>query len=211
MSPLSDFEGRVKMTKVIGLTGGIATGKTTVSNMFRQAGIPVIDADQVAKRIQAPNTEALSRIAAAFGPQILLPTGELNRLALGKIVFNNPKARERLNEIMQPLICDEINRQVKVFKEARVPLIVLDVPLLFEEGYNEQCDLVIVVYTDLQTQLQRLMERNHYDRESAKARINSQMSLATKKSYADILINNAGNKEQLQKLVAALIGRLVDN
>lgn len=197
------------MTKLIGLTGGIATGKTTVSNMFRQAGIPVVDADQVARQVQAPDTIGLSRIAAVFGPRVLLPTGELNRPALAKIIFDDPTARQKLDEIMQPLIYDEIWRQIKHLKKQQLPLIVLDAPLLFEENYDEDCDLVVVVYTDPRTQLKRLMARNDYDQKTAQARIDAQMSLATKKARADILIDNSGSEIQLQKQVASLINRLV--
>lgn len=105
------------MTKIVGLTGGIATGKTTVSTILRQAGIPVIDADQVARQVQAPDSVGLTRIVKVFGPKVLLPTGELNRQALAKIVFNDKEALKKLNEILQPLIYDAIFAQVNTLKK----------------------------------------------------------------------------------------------
>ena len=178
------------MTKVIGLTGGIATGKTTVSNLFRQAGIPVIDADLVARQVQTPDSIGLTRLVKAFGAQILLPTGQLNRAALGKIIFNSIQARQKLNEIMQPLIWDELWQQVTHFKRQNLPLVVIDVPLLFEQHYDEQCDYVVVVYTDKAIQLTRLMARDNSTKEEALARINAQLPLAKKAALADRVINN---------------------
>lgn len=208
MSSLSAIERRVIMTKLIGLTGGIATGKSTVSTIIRQAGIPVVDADQVARKVQLPNTVGLNQIVAAFGHQILLETGELNRPALAKIVFNNQKARQKLNDIMQPLIRDEIWRQVGVLKKQKLPAIVLDAPLLFEQHYDEDCDQVIVVFTDREKQLVRLMARDHCSQVAALAKIKAQMNLTAKKKRADILIDNNGDELQLQKQVAALVDQL---
>lgn len=196
------------MTKIIGLTGGIATGKTTVSNILRQAGIPVIDADQVARRTQQPNSIGLTRIAKAFGPQVLLPTGELNRPALAKIVFNHPAARQKLNDLIQPLIRDEMFARVAALKKQKLPWIVLDVPLLFEQHYAEDCDLVVVVYTTPKVQLERLMARDHCSEQAARARIQAQMSLADKLKQADFAINNDGDQVALQKQVASLINQL---
>ncbi|MBD5807200.1 dephospho-CoA kinase [Limosilactobacillus walteri] len=196
------------MTKIIGLTGGIATGKTTVSTILRQAGIPVIDADQVARRVQMPDSIGLTRIVKAFGPDVLLPTGDLNRPALAKIVFNDQQARQKLNDILQPLIWDEIFAQVTALKKQQIPLIVLDVPLLFEQHYDEECDQVVVVYTTPQIQLERLMARDHSSEKAARARIAAQMPLTTKIARADYQINNDGDQVALQKQVASLINQL---
>lgn len=196
------------MTKIIGLTGGIATGKTTVSTILRQAGIPVIDADQVARRVQMPDSIGLTRIVKAFGPDVLLPTGDLNRPALAKIVFNDQQARQKLNDILQPLIWDEIFARVTALKKQQIPLIVLDVPLLFEQHYDEECDQVVVVYTTPQIQLERLMARDHSSEKAARARIAAQMPLTTKIARADYQINNDGDQVALQKQVASLINQL---
>ncbi|MRN07283.1 dephospho-CoA kinase [Lactobacillus sp. 0.1XD8-4] len=196
------------MTKIIGLTGGIATGKTTVSTILRQAGIPVIDADQVARRVQMPDSIGLTRIVKVFGPNVLLPTGDLNRPALAKIVFNDQQARQKLNDILQPLIWDEIFARVTALKKQQIPLIVLDVPLLFEQHYDEECDQVVVVYTTPQIQLERLMARDHSSEKAARARIAAQMPLTTKIARADYQINNDGDQVALQKQVASLINQL---
>lgn len=196
------------MTKVIGLTGGIATGKTTVSNFFRQAGTPVIDADQVARKVQGPASQGLKQIVKTFGEQVLLPNGKLNRPALGEIVFSQPAARRKLDDLLQPLIREEIYSQLALLKEQKIPLIVLDIPLLFEQHYDKDCDLVVVVYTDAQTQLQRLMDRDNSSVASARARINAQMPLTDKVSLADIVINNDGDHLALQKQVGQLIKEL---
>lgn len=196
------------MTKVIGLTGGIATGKTTVSNFFRQAGTPVIDADQVARKVQGPTSQGLKQIVKTFGEQVLLPNGKLNRPALGEIVFSQPAARRKLDDLLQPLIREEIYSQLALLKEQKIPLIVLDIPLLFEQHYDKDCDLVVVVYTDAQTQLQRLMDRDNSSVASARARINAQMPLADKVALADIVINNDGDHLALQKQVGQLIKEL---
>lgn len=196
------------MTKIVGLTGGIATGKTTVSNILRQAGIPVIDADQVARQVQTPDSVGLTRIVKVFGPKVLLPTGELNRPALAKIVFNDKEALKKLNEILQPLIYDAIFAQVDTLKKQEIPLVVLDVPLLFEQHYDEDCDYIVVVYTDPQTQLKRLMARDHCSKEEAQTRIAAQMPLSEKEARTDFKINNNGDQNALQKQVASLINQL---
>ena len=113
------------MTKIIGLTGGIATGKTTVSNILRQAGIPVIDADEVARQVQTPDSVGLTRIVKVFGPKVLLATGELNRSALAKIVFNNKEALKKLDNLLQPLIHDNIFARATALKKQGLPLVVL--------------------------------------------------------------------------------------
>lgn len=192
----------------MGLTGGIATGKTTVSNILRQSGIPVIDADQVARQVQLPNSPGLLQIAATFGSQVLLPTGELDRSALAKIVFNNEQARQKLNDIVQPLIREEIWQRVTVLKKQQIPWIVLDIPLLFEQHYDDDCDLIVVVYTDSQIQLKRLMLRDNCSEKAAQARIAAQMPLVDKIAKADIKINNDGSQQMLQKQVSTLISRL---
>ncbi|MBB1080090.1 dephospho-CoA kinase [Limosilactobacillus sp. STM2_1] len=196
------------MTKIIGLTGGIATGKTTVSTILRQAGIPVIDADQVARRVQMPASVGLARIVKTFGSRVLLPNGELNRPALARIVFNDQQARQKLNDILQPLIWDEIFARVTALKKQKIPVIVLDVPLLFEQHYDKECDQVIVVYTSPQIQLRRLMTRDHSSEKAAQARIAAQMSLSEKVMRADYVINNNSDQVALQKQVASLINQL---
>lgn len=199
------------MTKLIGLTGGIATGKSTVSTLLRLSGYPVIDADQVVRQLQAAHSKGLERLTAVFGSGILNADQTLNRQALGSLVFSDQTKLAKLNMIMQPLIREEIWRQVKNYQKQQIPYVILDAPLLFEENYTDECDLVVVVATDHQIQVQRLMKRNGYSQTEAEQRIDSQMPLAKKKQLADIVIDNNGSKEELKRQVAGLIDQMHNN
>ncbi|WP_288658214.1 dephospho-CoA kinase [uncultured Limosilactobacillus sp.] len=193
------------MTKIIGLTGGIASGKSTVSALLRQAGIPVIDADQVARQVQRPGSVALDKLAAAFGPAIIAPDGSLNRQQLGQRVFDDPAARQELDRIVQPLIKDTIWQAVDNLRRQGVANVVLDVPLLFEAGYDTDCDLVVVVRVSPATELRRLMARNGYSRAAAQARIAAQLPLNVKVAKADVVIDNDGSREETRRQVAQLV------
>lgn len=193
------------MTKIIGLTGGIASGKSTVSALLRQAGIPVIDADQVARQVQRPGSVALNKLAAAFGPAIIAPDGSLNRQQLGQRVFDDPAARQELDRIVQPLIKDTIWQAVDNLRRQGVANVVLDVPLLFEAGYDTDCDLVVVVRVSPATELRRLMARNGYSRAAAQARIAAQLPLSVKVAKADVVIDNDGSREETRRQVAQLV------
>lgn len=193
------------MTKIIGLTGGIASGKSTVSALLRQAGIPVIDADQVARQVQRPGSVALDKLAAAFGPAIIAPDGSLNRQQLGQRVFDDPAARQELDRIVQPLIKDTIWQAVDNLRRQGVANVVLNVPLLFEAGYDTDCDLVVVVRVSPATELRRLMARNGYSRAAAQARIAAQLPLSVKVAKADVVIDNDGSREETRRQVAQLV------
>ena len=193
------------MTRIIGLTGGIASGKSTVSNLLRQAGLPIIDADQVARQVQRPGSPALDKLVAAFGHEIIAPDGHLDRKRLGQQVFADPAARQELDRIMQPLIRDAIWQAVENFKKQGVANVILDVPLLFEAGYDDDCDLVVVVRVSPATELQRLMARNGYSKTAAQARIAAQLPLSTKVAKADVVIDNNGGLEQTRRQVAQLV------
>ncbi|HJA22067.1 MAG TPA: dephospho-CoA kinase [Candidatus Limosilactobacillus intestinipullorum] len=196
------------MTKVVGLTGGIASGKSTVSKMLSQVGFPIVDADLVAHRLQQPGQPGFERLVDHFGRGILTGGGELDRSRLGQLAFGDPVARDELNQAMQPLIREEIMAQVANFKRTGVPVVVIDVPLLFEQHYDDDCDLTVVVTVDRAHQLQRLQQRNGYDRVTALARIDAQLPLTVKAARADIVIDNNGDYHQLQKQVAQLVKRL---
>lgn len=196
------------MTKLIGLTGGIATGKSTVSNLLRQAGLPIIDADLVTRQLQRPGAKGLELIAATFGRGILNGDGSLNRKKLGRRVFNNQDDLAKLNRLMQPLVREAIDDQIDVFKKQGLPWVVLDIPLLFEAHYAEDCDLVVVVKTDPQTQLNRLMARNGYSCQEARERIAAQWPLANKVAQADWVIDNSGDRRETKKQVVKLLGQL---
>lgn len=196
------------MTRIIGLTGGIASGKSTVSNLLRQAGMPIVDADQITRQVQRPGSTALDKLAAAFGNQIIQPDGNLDRAQLGKRVFADAAARQELNQIMQPLIRDAIWQAVDTLKKQNIPNVILDLPLLYEQHYDEDCDLVVVVTVSSDTELHRLMARNHYSAAEARARIAAQMPLSEKVARADVVIDNDASLEQTRRQVAQLVEHL---
>ncbi|MBO1580833.1 dephospho-CoA kinase [Bacillus sp. XF8] len=190
------------MTIVIGLTGGIASGKSTVSQMFRDLHIPVIDADIIAREVVEQGKEAYKEIVEVFGEEILQADGELDRPKLGSIVFHNEEKRLRLNKIVHPAVRKEMNVQKDMYIKEGVQAVVLDIPLLFESKLTTLVDQILVVAVAPSTQLERLMKRNGFIEKEAKARIDSQMSLAEKVTLADKVIYNDGTiaetKAQLQ-------------
>lgn len=193
------------MTVVIGLTGGIASGKSTVSEMFRELSIPVIDADIIAREVVERGKPAYNKIVEVFGAEILQEDGELNRPKLGSVVFNNEEKRLQLNKIVHPAVREEMNRQKEMYIKEGAQAIVLDIPLLFESKLTSLVDHVLVVAVKPQTQLERLMKRNNFSEEEATARIHSQMPLEEKVKRADEVINNdgtiVGTKTQLRVIL----------
>src|SRR5690625_3502809 len=148
------------MTKILGLTGGIASGKSTVSKYFASLNIPIIDADLVAREVMRAGSPAVKDIREEFGEEVLLENGEINREYLGELVFTDPEKRKQLNEIVQGRIRTEIADQTKALLEKNPPLIILDIPLLYEETYETEVDEVMVVYVDADVQKERLLKRN---------------------------------------------------
>lgn len=195
------------MTYFLGLTGGIASGKSTVAALFKEQGISVIDADQVAHQVLATNKSVQAQLQAAFG-EAVVKNGQVDRPMLGQQVFGNPEALTQLNAITGPAILTAIKQQMQA---ADAPLVVLDVPLLYEQHYEQYCDGVAVVYVERKTQLQRLMARNQLTIEQANARIDSQSDLATKKARADFVIDNQGTPAMLRQRVLALLQQLCHN
>ncbi|PEI91072.1 dephospho-CoA kinase [Bacillus pseudomycoides] len=193
------------MTIVIGLTGGIASGKSTVSQMFRELHIPVIDADIIAREVVEQGKEAYKEIVDVFGEEILQADGELDRPKLGSIVFHNEEKRLRLNKIVHPAVRKEMNVQKDMYIKEGMQAVVLDIPLLFESKLTSLVDQILVVAVAPSTQLERLMKRNGFIEEEAKARIDSQMSLAEKITLADKVIYNDGTiaetKAQLHRIL----------
>lgn len=196
---------------VVGVTGGIASGKSTVSRQLAAAGLPVIDADAVARLVVRPGTKGLRSVVNAFGNDILLPNGELDRHSLGQQVFSNGRKRRQLNSLLQPVIKDEIDAQIAHYQELGKRVVVLDIPLLFETGYAQDCDRIVVVNIKPDLQIKRLMARNGYSRQEASQRIHAQMPLAAKVARADFVINNNGDKEALTKAVQAFLETLPVN
>ena len=190
------------MTRVWGLTGGIATGKSTVSAWLKAAGVPLIDADVIAREVEAPKTKGLAEIAAAFGDDYLLPNGTLNRRKLGQLVFNDPAQLARLTAVTTPLIQAEIRRQLTHYRRQEAPLVVIDAPTLFEVGYlRDWVDQIMVVTTSPATQKQRLMARDGLSAEQAQARLDRQWPIAQKVALADWVIDNEGPITQTRQQV----------
>ena len=193
------------MTKVIGVTGGIACGKSTVSKYLRELGFPVVDADLVARKIVEPGTEGLQQIKDIFGWQYLTPGGVLNRDKLGKLVFDNPEALDALNQITVPLITKELKKEIS----AKGSLVVLDAALLVKESsYREMADVIWLVTLSPELQLKRLMARNGYSVQQAQARIDAQVPQEEQMKYADGIINNDGTIEETCRQVDELILKL---
>lgn len=180
------------MTYILGLTGGVATGKSTVSRYFFEKGYAVVDADIVARRVVEPGTEGLANIVVEFGTEIIQTDGTLNREKLGAMIFADAKKRETLNSLLSNLIRRAIMADTATLVNANQPLIVLDIPLLYEAGYETHCDAVMVVYTTEEVQRERLMARNNLTEEEALNRIASQQPIETKKNRADFVIDNNG-------------------
>ena len=181
----------------IGLTGGIASGKSTVLTFFKDKGIPYIDADIVAREVVEPGTEGLKAIVDTFGSHVLQDDGTLNREALGAIVFHNEEKRQLLNSCLKTHIRNRIMELTSQYEQGNTPILIYDIPLLIEGEWYTMMDEVWLVYVNETTQIERLMSRNGYTREDALARINSQMRLDDKCAYADIIIDNNGTPHDL--------------
>ena len=181
----------------IGLTGGIASGKSTVLTYFKDKGIPYIDADIVAREGVEPGTEGLKAIVDTFGSHVLQDDGTLNREALGAIVFHNEEKRQLLNSCLKIHIRNRIMELTSQYEQGNTPILIYDIPLLIEGEWYTMMDEVWLVYVNETTQIERLMSRNGYTREDAIARINSQMRLDDKRAYADVIIDNNGTPHDL--------------
>lgn len=194
------------LTMIIGLTGSIASGKSTVAKMMLELGLPIVDADIVARDVVEPGTETLALIAENFGQDILLEDGNLNRTMLGDIIFHEPAKRKILNDIMHPAIRKEMLRQRDAYLEGGHEHVVMDIPLLFESKLQHFVERIIVVSVSEEVQLRRLMERNHLSEEDALARMHSQLPMSVKEKGAHAVIYNNENlentEEQLKKILA---------
>ena len=191
-------------TFVIGLTGGIASGKTTASDYLMSLDIPVIDADKIARTVLSPGHEGFNKVVEYFGDEIL-DDGKINRSKLRTIVFNNSRALEKLNEITHPLIRKGIVEKLNEMCEKDNPLIVLDAPLLLENNLQYLVDEVWLVWVELDRQIKRLTSRDGMNKIEAEKIINRQMSLEEKKEKAHVLINNNNSKEALYQQLDELV------
>ncbi|MGX9135543.1 dephospho-CoA kinase [Rummeliibacillus sp. JY-2-4R] len=191
---------------IIGLTGSIASGKSTVAKMLQELGIKIVDADLVARVVVEPGTETLNEIVNVFGEEILLENGGLNRSKLGELIFHDPGKRKQLNDIMHPAIRKEMLRQRDEWLNNGEKHVVMDIPLLFESGLQHFVEKILVVSVNEDTQLTRLMERNHFTEEEAKARITSQLPISVKEKGADAVIYNNGNLEKTRAQLLKILG-----
>ena len=184
------------MTHVLGLTGGIASGKSTVSRHFKKSGFPVIDADLIAREVMQPDEPAYLKVVDYFGKEIVNADRSIDRKRLGDIVFNDDEKLRHLNDLVHEIIFSEIMNKKKTLSKQEHSLIVLDIPLLYETGYDKYVDEVMVIYTDFTTQLTRLKQRDQLTEEEARNRIASQEPLETKRIKADVIIDNNGSVRQ---------------
>ena len=188
---------------IIGLTGGISSGKSTVSAMLAQLGAVIVDSDKIAREIVEPGQPAWQEIVAAFGEVCLLPGGDLNRKMLGDMIFADKNKRRLLDEITHPHIRNAAQQALDAAERRGAKVAVLDAPLLIEVGWQFMVQAVWVVYVDREKQVDRLMRRDHMTYSQALDRIGSQMSLCDKLSYADIIIDNNKDLAATQQQVIA--------
>ena len=189
--------------KVLGLTGGIGSGKSMVASMFANLGAEVIDADQLAREVVEPGQPALEEIATAFGREILLPDGRLDRGKLARIIFADPIARARLNAITHPRIQERMATEMAL-RGSRPGVLIVDIPLLYENDRTGTVDSVIVVWVDTKTQLRRLVERDGLTADEARQRIAAQMPLDEKRARADLVVDNSGSRQNTRRQVEAI-------
>jgi dephospho-CoA kinase len=204
--------------RVVGLTGGIATGKSTFAAALRARGVPVVDADALARAAVAPGTEALAEIVRAFGPAVLGPDGALDRKRVGAIVFSDPDARRRLEAITHPAVRRAMLAETAALAAAGHDLAFYDVPLLYEVGLDSSLELVVVVWAPREVQRARLVRRDGLSEAEADARLAAQLDVDEKAARADAVIENAGAPAELgpkaDRLLADLrrgLGRRLPN
>ncbi|HJD14623.1 MAG TPA: dephospho-CoA kinase [Candidatus Enterococcus stercoripullorum] len=178
------------MAFVLGITGGIATGKSSVVQHFIDLGFPVVDADIIARQLLDKNTPAYKEVVKVFGSEILQENGEIDRQVLGALVFNYPDKLKQLDELMAPFLQETILAAIKQASQNQ-KLVIVDVPLMYEKGYDEWMDQVAVVYCTPKQQIERLMQRNQLTEKEAKQRIDSQLPIEMKKLLAEVVFDNS--------------------
>lgn len=190
---------------IIGLTGSFGTGKSTVAAMFKAKGAKIIDADAITRGLLAKNKKCIKKVAKTF-PGVILVSGEINRKKLAELVFKHPRELKKLTDILYPEAIKEVKQQLSLYKNKR--LVVLDVPLLFESGWDRLADTTIVVSATRNQQIQRLKKRLKITESQIKQRLKFQMPQADKCLLADIIINNKGSITHTRNQVNAIIDRL---
>ena len=193
------------MKKIIGLTGSIASGKSTVSNKLKQLGYKIIDCDEINHQILEQNQIGYTSVLAEFGSDILDVDLEIDRKKLGSIIFNDKTAKEKLNQILHPLIKSIVKEEIEKIEDG---LVFLDCPLLFETDFHELCDLKVVGYVNMDMQISRLMERDNITFPEALKKIYAQMSLDDKLTLADYVLDNCHSLSDLDWQIKQLLFRL---
>jgi dephospho-CoA kinase len=192
---------------IIGLTGSIASGKSTVSNMLKEKGYPIVDADKIARQVVEPGTPVIKEIAEHFGDEVLNEDGSLNREKLGKRIFKSEEERKKLNSIIHPAIRNEMIRQKEQWISKGAGTVILDIPLLFESKLQSFVEKIIVVSVTPEIQKQRLIARNELNEQEAADRINSQLLMVEKEAGADAVIDNNGTIEETKMQVETLLDK----
>jgi len=205
------------MTLVIGLSGGIGSGKSTVSRLLEKLGATVVDADAIVHEMQAPGAPMLAEIARAFGPRVIDAAGALDRQALADIVFRDPDARRRLGSIVHPPVIAEMGARARAAVEAHDPMVVLDIPLLFEgkktgtgSAAHLKFDATIAVWVPREVQIERTVARDGCARDEAERRVAAQMPIDEKRDMADYVIDNSGSPAETEAQVARLYAELLE-
>lgn len=193
---------------ILGVTGGIASGKSTVTRALADLGAVVVSADELAREVVRPGSPILARLAQRFGREILLPDGNLNRKALAALVFTDARARSDLNGIIHPAIAELSRQRLRGLQAERHSLIVYEAPLLFEAGAEDRVDAVLAVTVREELQLQRLIDRDGLSPEEARARIAAQMPQQEKAARADYVIDNSGPPEETRLRIRTLFAHL---
>lgn len=194
------------MGKIIGITGGISSGKSTVTNFLRQRGFQVVDADALVHQLQAPGGRLYNILVEHFGNQVILKNGQLNRPLLASLIFSNPEEQEWSKETQGQVILEELAALKNQLAQTEA-IFFMDIPLLFEQGYETWFDETWLVYVDRDTQIERLMKRDSLSIDAAEARLVSQWPLDKKKKLATHIIDNSGNQDQLFDQVISLLER----
>lgn len=197
--------------KIIGLTGGIGSGKSAVARFLAELGAAVVDADKVGHEAFKPGTEAWREVVAAFGRQVIAPDGYIDRKKLGKIVFGNPESLARLNQIMHPRMYDMAKARLEEYRRQDAGVVVLEAPILLEANWTSLVDEVWVVVASETAVLKRLREKGGLSRRQALSRIRSQLSSEERAKHADVVIDNNGDLEELKAKVKDLWHRLQDS
>ena len=196
--------------KVIGLTGSIGSGKSTVAGLFKELGAEVIDADQVSRQVVEPGSKTLNQLTSEFGDQILNPDGSLNRAHVADIVFESDEKRQLLNSIIHPAIYNKIVNLIEEYREKGCELVVLEAALMLEKGgLLKLTDHLVVVSIDEETQLKRLEQRGGLTTEQMKARIKTQLGNDEKIKHADFVIDNSGNLENTRTQVSGIWNKII--